>query len=193
MIAVTVNSDSSTNMTDSISSAQPDDIVPEHLPVAAGDDVDRETTQYVHDDADYCAHDTDGRVVVGVTRGEGQDGDSEVLLLTDADGDHAILPNDHVENGDWQAVARKTVANSTGLSIDCDDVALVRAVDHRVEGEDEIRERTHHVLFHATPTAETPAPACDEDGWTAEWVAEVPAVFDDESGDVRDDIARFLD
>lgn len=177
-----------TPMTENATSHAPHENTPAGLDV---DDVAVARTEYVHEDADYCARDTDGRVVVGVTNDAG-----EVLLLVDADRSHAILPNCHVEDGDWEGVARETVAESTGVPVALHGPSFVRVVDHRLEGEEEPRERTYHVVFAASPEsdgADTPEPSCDDPEWSAGWYDEVPVVFDDGDSDVLADIGRFLD
>lgn len=165
--------------------------LPNDLTIATPSDVEHEQTVYVHEAADYCARDTDGRVVVGVTNDSG-----EVLVLDAAGGDHAILPNCHVEDGDWEGVARETVANSTGVQVLLDGVRFVRCVDHRLEDEEDARERTYHVVFGASPVSEggdAADPACADPEWTAGWYDAVPVEFEDEDDDVLADIERFLD
>lgn len=176
-----------TTMTETTSTPR-SEATPECLDIDG--DIPIEATEYVHETGDYCARDTDGRVVVGVTNDAG-----EVLLLVTADGDHAILPNCHVEDGDWEGVARRTVEESTGVDIDLDGPELVRAVDHCLADEEDVRERTHHVVFGASPLGDgtdASEPSCDDPEWTAGWYDEVPVTFDDADGDVLADIQRFL-
>lgn len=182
--------------------------LPDSLSVDAPDDLAYAERTYVHEDDDYCAQDTDGRVIVGVTNDAG-----EVLLLVNDERSHAILPNCHVEAGDWADVARRTVEESTGVAIDLEGPAVVRAVDHRIEGEDENEadgvherdeengrkgahdDRTFHVVFHGTPTeaANDTEPGCDDPDWRTGWYDEIPYEIDSEHGDVLDDIERFLE
>lgn len=158
-------------------------------PFADFDDVEYEETTYVHEKADYCARDTDGRVVVGVTNDDG-----EVLLLINDEREHAILPNCHVEAGDWRGVARDTVEESTGVAVDLVVPELVRVVDHRIEGEDAPRERTYHVVFAATPAGgrSAPEPNCSDPDWSAGWYDEIPVDIDEDTGDALADMNRFL-
>jgi hypothetical protein len=164
--------------------------LPASVAVDTPDDIAYAQRTYVHDDADYCAHGTDGRVIVGVTNDTG-----EVLLLVNDARAHAILPNCHVEDGDWADVARRTVEESTGIAIDLDGPEVVRAVDHEIQGEDECDSRTHHVLYRARPVAaaKEDEPICEDPDWRIGWFAEVPYEIDDEHGDVLDDIERFLE
>lgn len=152
----------------------------------------RERT-YTHEDADHCEADAIGRAVVGVTSDEG-----EILLLVDDDGSHAILPNCVVDSGeDWATVGRRTVEDSTGVSVGLDAVEEVRTVEHEVETEGEARHQntTRHVLFRASPSAgsgDAGEPAVTDDSdWTVGWYEEIPVEMD-EAGDVVDDIRTFI-
>lgn len=168
--------------------------LPPGLDIEVPDELEFAERTYVHEDEDYCAQDTDGRVVVGVTNRAG-----EVLLLVNDGHSHAILPNCHVEDGDWADVARRTVENSTGVTIELDGPEVVRAVDHEIDGDGDDDPtpdgRTYHVVFRATPTEDgrDADPTCEEPDWRTGWYDEIPYDIDPEHGDVIDDIERFLE
>jgi ADP-ribose pyrophosphatase YjhB (NUDIX family) len=155
-------------------------------------DVTALESTYTHEDPDHCEASAAGRVIVGVTNGDG-----EALLLVSDESDHVILPNTVVESGDdWATAARRAVAENTDTDVRLDGVEYVRTVDHIVETDGGTRHQntTQHVLFHGLPvdgTEETGHAAAD-DGWHAGWYDDLP-VDPDEEGDVIADIRTVLD
>jgi len=155
-------------------------------------DVTTLESTYTHEDPDHCEATAAGRVVVGVTNGDG-----EALLLVSDESDHVLLPNAVVESGeDWATAARRAVADDADTDVRLDGVEYVRTVDHVVETDDGSRHQntTQHVLFHGSPvdaTEETERTAAD-DGWHAGWYDELP-VDPDEEGDPLADIRTVLD
>jgi len=147
----------------------------------------------VHDDEHYCEADVDGRIVVGVT-----DEDGSVLLHVNRDRSAALLPNGKVQaDEDWLAAGRRAVEDLTGLAVRMDAPRLVRRVEHVVDGEDEPRAATHHLVVEASPEIareNRPQPTVPDDQadeWEAGWFDRVPV--DPNGGLHVDDVRLFLD
>lgn len=163
-------------------------IDPEQL--FADGDVATEERTYTHEDPDHCESGAAGRAIVGVA-----DGDGRMLLVVDPDEERAILPNDTVESGDdWAEVARSRLEGMAGLDVTLDDVALVRRVEHVVEGEETPLVTTHHVLFGASVAADAALDGlCGDNDWELGWYDEVPFGFDDGGTGAIEDVRLFLD
>lgn len=160
-------------------------IDPERL--YADGEVPTEKRTFHHEDADHCEDDAAGRAIVGVTAPDGR-----VLVVTNPDEEHAILPNEVVEPGDdWADAARDRVAAMAGIDVTLTDVELARRVDHAVDGE--VVGTTHHVLFAASaPSDEIPDGLCDDNDWELGWYDAVPYENEGEDGGATDDIRQFL-
>jgi hypothetical protein len=149
----------------------------------------------MHDDRDHCNVDIEGRAVVGVTNDAG-----EVLLAVHEEESVAMLPHGAVESGDdWIAVGRDTVEITTELPFEIDGVAVVREIDHVVEGEDEPHATTYGVVFRASlsgdPDEEDLADPShpENEHWDAAWFDSVPENTPPGSGLVEADIRLFVD
>lgn len=158
-------------------------------PIAAAErhDVPVETSSYEHDTADHCERDAAGRAIVGVTA------DDRVLALRHDTEPYHLLPNRIVEpGGDWAAAAREAAATEGGVPAQLDRVEVVRRIEHTGPGGDDTGV-TDHVLFSASVDASTvPTPETPNGDWTAEWLDDLPAAVEAESGDALADIRRFL-
>ncbi|UPV76501.1 hypothetical protein M0R89_18375 (plasmid) [Halorussus limi] len=149
----------------------------------------------VHDDRDHCNTDIEGRAVVGVTNDAG-----EVLLAVHEEESVAMLPHAGVEPGDdWVAVGRDTVEITTELPFEIDGVAVVREIDHVVEGEDEPHATTYGVVFRASLACDPERAVVgdpshpENEHWNAEWFDAVPENTPQGDGLVEDDIRLFVD
>lgn len=154
------------------------------------EDVTYRERTYTHEDADHCAADAVGRVVVGVTDDAGA-----LLATVDDEGDHAVLPNCVVDGDDeWAAVARETAARVAGTEVALEAVEAVRRVEHVLADDPEPHAVTHQVVFAASPVGE-PDAGVPDDEWTAGWHASMPVDLDagEAHGDAVADLRRFLE
>jgi len=159
-------------------------IDPERL--YADGDVPTEQRRFDHDDADHCEAEAAGRAIVGVTAPSGQ-----VLLVTNPQMEHALLPNTVVDPGsDWAAAAHEHVAGAAGIDVALTGVELVRQVEHAVDGE--VVGTTYHVLFAASaPDDRIPDSLCDDNDWKLGWYDVAPYENDGDDGGATADIERF--
>jgi hypothetical protein len=130
-----------------------------------------ETGTLDHDSAEYCERDAVGTAIVGVT-----DADGRVLAAVDPARDLALPPNDTVPaERDWAAVARETVAGTTGSAATLAGVRRVRETTHRVDGEPV--GTIHHVVFGARLADDTVGDGlCDTNPFELRWLdADEPA------------------
>jgi len=133
----------------------------------------------------------EGTVAVVVT-----DGDGDLLLVDGPDGWR--LPASPVRAGDdWAAVARRRVAQKTGLSTALDSVARVTRTSYRLAGSPRRSTTGYDVVFRGRPLDE-PTPmddleakrARDGSSWAHDWFDALPA---DAAGDeFRADAAAAL-
>lgn len=163
-------------------------IDPEQL--FADDAVDAERRTYTHEDADYCEATDAGRAIVGVTDDAGR-----LLLLVNRGEEHAILPNERVDDGeDWAAVARNQVEELAGIDVALDGVERVRRVEHVVEDDGTPPRTTHHVVFGASPAGSTAlGDLCEDNDWEIGWHDELPVAAEDDDAGVLDDVRLFLE
>lgn len=150
--------------------------------------VTRTEVTFDHDDPDHCEAGTRGRAIVGLTAPDGR-----VLLVTNPEIEHALLPNAVVgPDEDWAEAGRDHLQASAGIDVALADVELVRRVDHTVDGE--VVETTHHVVFAASaPSDDVPDGLCDDNEWELGWYDAHPYP-EDEVGDGHStrDVERFL-
>jgi len=130
-----------------------------------------------------------GVAVVGVTNDRG-----DVLLIRNTgDGpDGWLLPYGHVEDEGWIETAVDWTDGLTGIVPEIETVLFVR--ENHLVAPDGRETTTHHVVFTATPAADSTPDGdvrydCAND-WTADWHTTVPENAD---GETRDDIERVLD
>ena len=154
----------------------------------------REETQVVNDPGAFNGHETwAGTVSVGVV------GDDGVLLVNAPEG--WTLPTSPVKAGDdWAAVARRWVAQKTGLAVDLERPERVSRTSYRLAGSSTRQTTGYDVVFRATALDEaTPmdylnakreAEAGDE--WADDWFDSVPDGVADDTAVVAD-IESFLD
>ena len=137
---------------------------------------------------------TVGRVIVGIT-----DAGGRLLLLTDPEEGHALLPNDTVGSGEhWTTVARKWVEGQAGIEVTIDGIERLRRVEHAIEGEETPRSLVHHVVLSGAAVSTAPREApLDELGadnpWELGWYEQLPYEVEDPESDPIDDIRLFLD
>lgn len=162
-----------------------EDIGPERL--YGADDVPTEERTYDHDDAGHCEAEAAGRAIVGLTAPDGR-----VLLVTNPEAEHALLPNAVVEPGeDWAAAARDRISGMAGIDPTLEAIELVRRVEHVVDGE--TVSTTHHVLFAASaPDDRIPDGLCDDNDWELGWYDRVPYADGSDDGGATADVGRFL-
>jgi ADP-ribose pyrophosphatase YjhB (NUDIX family) len=172
-------------MTGDVSIEAAGGIDPERL--HAGGAVPTEERTYDHDGADHCESDALGRAIVGLTTPDGR-----VLLVTNPDEEHAILPNAVVEPGeDWAEAAREHLQGAAGIGAELAGVELVRRVEHVVDADPV--DTTHHVLFAASaPDDRIPDGLCADNDWELGWYDTVPYANDGEDGGAAADVRRFL-
>jgi ADP-ribose pyrophosphatase YjhB (NUDIX family) len=153
----------------------------------------REETRVVNDPAAFNGHETwAGTVSVGVVD------DGDVLLVNAPEG--WTLPTSPVKAGDdWAAVARRWVAQKTGLAVDIERPVRVRRTSYRLAGSSTRQTTGYDVVFRASALdEETPmdylnARRATEDGdeWADDWFDRVPDGAPDDA-DVVADIEAFL-
>lgn len=144
-----------------------------------------------HDDRGYCGDGIDGNAVVGAGTDEG-----ELLVLAHPDHSIALLPHATVEDGDWASAAHRGVEGQTGIAVELEGIEAVRAVDHVLEGTETAHQRTHRVVFRASPIGggirECKRSAeAGSDGWRAAWVEELPEGMSPAEGGPRADLELF--
>lgn len=156
----------------------------------------RATTERLeHESSDHCGVGTVGRSAIDVRNDDGE----HLLLINDGPG-IAVLPNETVEpGGDWAAAAREGAAGQTGISASLDAVLAVRTVEHLLPDESESHQRTHRLVFRASPTGgeirdcKRSAEAGSDD-WRAGWFERLPpGVSPAPEGGPRDDLQLVLD
>lgn len=162
--------------------------VTDPLALAGREGLDPTTRTFTHPSRDHREADAAGIAVAGIT-----DDQDRLLLLVEPEAGHAVLPHGTVDpGGDWAATVRDHVEQAVGVPVTLDDVAVVRHVDHVIEGEDEPHATTHHVVFAGTPAPDAPTPSlCEGNSWTAGWYDGYPEGVDC-AGTSDDDIALFL-
>ena len=153
----------------------------------ADGDVPTERRTFDHEDADHCEAAAAGRAIVGASAPDGR-----VLLVTNADEEHAILPNTVVDPGeDWAEAAREHLRKAAGIDVELEGVELVRRVDHAVDGE--VVETTHHVVFAASaPDDRIPDGLCADNDWELGWYDHLPYGAGEDDAGVAADIRRVL-
>ena len=145
-----------------------------------------EQRTYERDDVEHCETDAAGRVVVGIT-----DGDGRLLLVVNPEDEFAVLPNETVEpDGDWAAVGRWLIEEMTGADTTLDSVWAVREVEHVVDGERQ--SRTHHVVLEGSIADDTVTDGFDEADCEFRWVETVPEWLEADGTDERADVERFV-
>ena len=154
----------------------------------------REATAVVDDRGAFNGHETwAGTVAVGVLNDDG-----EVLLVDAPQG--WTLPVSPVNAGDdWAAVARRWVAQKTGLAVDLDAVERVTRTSYRLAGSATRQTTGYRVVFRARPAdRETPMDylearrtMTDDDAWADDWFASVPDTVATDG--FRADVEWFLD
>jgi len=151
--------------------------------------VDDTEATYTHEERDHCEAGAAGRVVVGVT-----DGDGALLYCVRERGDHAILPNGIVDTDDAWAEAAREAVETLGVALELEGVERVRRVEHVHEDGTHL-DTTHHVVFRASHPGEErddPSIACDDE-WTATWADELPVDLDRGEDGVFADIRLFAE
>ena len=153
----------------------------------------REETQVVNDVAAFNGHETwVGTVAVGVL-----DDDGRVLLLNAPQG--WALPASPVKAGDdWAAVARRWVAQKTGLAVDIERPERVSRTSYRLAGSSTRQTTGYDVVFRAAPLdEETPmdhlnAKRATEAGeeWADAWFDSVPEGVAEDA--FRADVEAFV-
>lgn len=154
-----------------------------------------EETRVVNDRGAFNGHESwVGTVTVGVVNADGG-----VLLVNAPRG--WTLPTSPVRNGDdWAAVARRWVAQKTGVAVSLQRPERVTRTSYRLAGSAHRQTRGYDVVFRAEPVdEETPmdhlnAKRASEDGdeWDARWFDHVPEGVEDDD-DVVSDIEWFVD
>ncbi|MXR21937.1 NUDIX domain-containing protein [Halobacterium bonnevillei] len=153
----------------------------------------REETEVVDDRGAFNGHETwAGTVAVGVLNDDG-----EVLLVNAPQG--WTLPASPVKAGDdWAAVARRWVAQKTGLAVDVERPERVRRTSYRLAGSSTRQTTGYDVVFRAAPLDdETPMDylnakraSADGDEWADDWFGSVPDGVADDA--FREDVAWFV-
>ena len=186
-----VHSDSYSHMTDSSTAAETDSTFDPETAAERGA-VEYAERTYVHETADHCEADANGRVVVGVT-----DDRERCLLLVDRERSIAVLPNAVVAPGaDWDTAAREAVAEAGGLDIDVVEPIRVRRVEHTTEEADDPHNVSDHVLFEADVVGDSDPTTPDDSPFEAGWYDALPVEIPDDlprGGDVLEDIGAFVD
>lgn len=158
--------------------------------LAARDDVDEVTQQFVHEDHDYCEEEYAGRAIVGVTN----DAD-EMLLIVAEGGENAVLPSPKVDgDGDWIEAARGEVSEVAGIDVRITGVERLRHAEQILGGGGDPADVTTHLVLAGEPVADDPelAPPADE-SWTVDWLDSYPHDMLDEDSPSGDDVRLFLD
>lgn len=149
-----------------------------------------ERRTYEHDDVEHCETEAAGRAIVGAT-----DANERVLVVVQPQEGHAVLPNETVEpNGDWATIGRERVEAMAGIEVTLNDVQLIREVEHQIDGE--LRSRTFHVVFSASPIDSSVAldGLCDDNSWELRWIDTVPDWLpDDDPEGAHADIELFVE
>ncbi|WP_440989416.1 hypothetical protein [Haloarchaeobius baliensis] len=158
--------------------------------LAARDDVDEVTDRFPHGDEDHCEADYAGRTIVGVTNDDG-----EVLLVTDRDASHAVLPSPKVaHDGDWTGTAREELAEIAEMDIRVTSVERVRHAEHVLEGDDEVFDETTHLVLAAEPVADDPElPDLEAEHWSLEWHDSYPDELLEDGRPETEDVRLFVD
>ncbi|MCD2204629.1 NUDIX hydrolase [Halobacterium sp. KA-6] len=153
----------------------------------------REETEVVDDRGAFNGHETwAGTAAVVVLNDDG-----DVLLVNGPDGWR--LPASPVKAGDdWAAVARRWVAQKTGLAVDLDRVERVQRTSYRLAGSATRQTTGYDVVFRARPLDE-PTPmdhleakrSSERDEWADDWFASVPERAADDA--FRGDVEWFLE
>ncbi|MFC4407574.1 hypothetical protein [Haloarchaeobius iranensis] len=158
--------------------------------LAARDDVEEVTQQFVHEDHDYCEEEYAGRAIVGVTTDAG-----DLLLIVAGGGENAVLPSPKVEHDDdWAEAARAEVSEVAGIDVRITGVERLRHAEQVLGGGGDPADVTTHLVLAAEPVAADPELAPPEDGsWTVEWVDSYPHHMLDEDSPSGDDVGLFLD
>lgn len=164
---------------------------PETLRGRTGVPFSQQTSE--HEDEDHCSIGVAGRVAVGVT-----DRDGRFLLLCNDELGIALLPHGTVDaDENWAAIARREAEGQTGIAVDLDEIVVVRAVDHVVEGDDEPHCSTHRVVFAGSPgggeiqDCKRSADA-GSDNWRAGWFEKLSEALAAPEGGPGDDLELFL-
>lgn len=164
------------------------------VPLDPGRLREREDVEYaertvVHGDTDHCGADAAGRAIVGVTDDAGA-----VLVMVDAAGEYAVLPNETFDGDeDWQTVARGTAERVAGCPVTLGAVRAVRRVEHVAAGDAEPHNTTFQVVVGASADGRTD-PSTGGDEGAVDWYDEFPVPLDGEQehDDTVADVRRFL-
>jgi ADP-ribose pyrophosphatase YjhB (NUDIX family) len=153
----------------------------------------REATEVVEDRGSFNGHETwAGTVAVGVLN------DDDEVLLVDAPQGWALPTSPVTAADDWAAVARRWVAQKTGLAVDLGGVERVTRTRYRLAGSSTRQTTGYRVVFRATPAdRETPMDDLEakrhlsrDDAWTDDWFASVPEDVADDA--YRGDVEWFV-
>jgi hypothetical protein len=159
--------------------------------------IDAEERTYTHGDEEHYRNrhpaGTVGRTIVGIT-----DADGRLLLLTDPEEGHALLPNDTVGSGEnWTTVAREWVEGQAGVEVTIDGIERLRRVEHAIEGEETPRSHVHHVVLSGSVVSTAPGEVpldelCADNPWELGWYEQLPFEVEDPESDPIDDVRLFL-
>jgi hypothetical protein len=159
------------------------------------DSIDTEERTHTHENEEHyrnrCEAGTVGRTIVGIT-----DADGRLLLLTDPEEGHALLPNDTVSGDEsWTTIGREWVEGAAGIDVTIEHIERVRRVEHAIENRDGVESVTYQIVFSASiPSAGTiPDGLCADNPWELGWYGELPFRMDDAGPGILDDIRLFLD